>query len=155
MQISPIKNSSFEKPSRNLSNRTKVKILKKKFFGYLSKKFLFRVCSVTAEMFEHRNSGENRRKRSEIFFENLRRAFDLGKKNSKLSHACVTLISHRPQCQRVDDTGTREHCYDFQSSYTLHIIFFNFLSTYTIHMFFNYCLKIPILVEACPQSTYI
>jgi len=59
MQISPIKNQNFEKPSRNLSNRTKVKILKKKFFGYLSKKIWFRVCSVTAEMFEHRNSGEN------------------------------------------------------------------------------------------------
>ncbi len=40
MQISPVKNPNFEKPSRNLSNRTKVKILKKKFFfGYLSKKF--------------------------------------------------------------------------------------------------------------------
>ncbi len=75
MQISPIKNPNFEKPSRKLSNRTKVKILKKKFFGYLSKKIWFRVCSVTAEMFEHRNSGENRKKRSEIFFENLRRAY--------------------------------------------------------------------------------
>ena len=75
MQISPIKNQNFEKPSRNLSDRTKVKILKKKILGYLSKKIWFRVCSVTAEMFEHRNSGENRRKRSEIFFENLRRAY--------------------------------------------------------------------------------
>jgi hypothetical protein len=75
MQISPIKNKNFEKPSRNLSGRTKVKISKKKFFGYLSKKIWFRVCSVTAEMFEHRKSGENRRKRSEIFFENLRRAY--------------------------------------------------------------------------------
>jgi len=28
MQISPIKNKNFEKLSRNLSNRTKVKILK-------------------------------------------------------------------------------------------------------------------------------
>ncbi len=75
MQISPIKNPNFEKPSRNLSNRTKMKILKKKLFGYLSKKIWFRVCSVTAEMFEHRNSGENQRKRSEIFFKNLRRAY--------------------------------------------------------------------------------
>jgi hypothetical protein len=76
MQISPIKNSNFEKPSRNLSNRTKVKILKKNFFFvYLFKKIWFRVCSVTAEMFEHRNSGEKRRKRSEIFFKNLRRAY--------------------------------------------------------------------------------
>jgi hypothetical protein len=43
-------------------------------------------------MFELRNSGENRRKRSEIFFENLPRAYkDLisVKKNSKLFHACV------------------------------------------------------------------
>jgi hypothetical protein len=38
MQISPIKNQNFEKPSRNPSNRTKVKILKTKYFGYLSKK---------------------------------------------------------------------------------------------------------------------
>ncbi len=75
MQISPIKNQNFEKPSWNLFNRTKVKILKKKILGYLSKKIWFRVCSVTAEMFEHRNSGENRRKKSEIVFENLRRAY--------------------------------------------------------------------------------
>jgi hypothetical protein len=75
MQILPLKNQNFEKSSRNLSNRTKVKILKKKFVGYLKKKIWFRVCSVTGEMFEHRNSGENRRKRSEIFFENLQRAY--------------------------------------------------------------------------------
>jgi hypothetical protein len=76
MQISPIKNPNFEKPSWNLSNRNKVKIFEEKiFFGYLFKKILFRVCSVTAEMFEHQNSGENRRERSEIFFDNLRRAY--------------------------------------------------------------------------------
>jgi hypothetical protein len=75
MQISPIKNQNFENPSRNPPNRTKVKMLKKKFFGYLSKKFWFRVCSFTGEMFEHQNSGENRRKRNEFFFENLRRAY--------------------------------------------------------------------------------
>ncbi len=73
MQISPIKNPNFEKPSRNLSERTKVKILKKHFFGYLSKKIWFRVCSVTAEMFEHRNSGKEKQR---IFFlENLQRAY--------------------------------------------------------------------------------
>jgi hypothetical protein len=37
MKISPIKNQNFEKPSRNLSNRTKVKILKKNFWLYLKK----------------------------------------------------------------------------------------------------------------------
>ncbi len=67
MQISPIKNQNFEKQSRNPSNRTKVKILKKEKNLDISKKIWFRVCSVTAEMFEHRNSGENQRKRSEIF----------------------------------------------------------------------------------------
>ncbi len=75
MPILTIKNRNFQKPSRNPSNRTKVKILRKKFFGQLIKKIWFRVCSVPAEMFEHRNSGENRRKRSEIFFENLLRAY--------------------------------------------------------------------------------
>jgi hypothetical protein len=39
MQISPIKNPNFEKPSRNLSNRIKVKILKKKFLDISHKKF--------------------------------------------------------------------------------------------------------------------
>jgi hypothetical protein len=39
MQILPIKNPNFEKPSRNLSNRTKVKILKEKFFWISQKIF--------------------------------------------------------------------------------------------------------------------
>jgi hypothetical protein len=39
MHISPIKNLNFEKPSRNLSDRTKVKILKKKFLDISQKKF--------------------------------------------------------------------------------------------------------------------
>ncbi len=75
MQISTKKNQNLEKPSRNPSNRTIVKILKKNIFGYLSKKIWFRVCSVTEEMFELRNSGENRRKLSEFFFENLPRTY--------------------------------------------------------------------------------
>ncbi len=48
----------------------------------------FRVCSASEKMFELRNSGENRRKRSEIY-----QGFDLGQKNSKLFHACVPLRS--------------------------------------------------------------
>ncbi len=39
MQISPIKNKNFEKPSRNLSDRTKVKILKKNLLDIAQKKF--------------------------------------------------------------------------------------------------------------------
>jgi hypothetical protein len=39
MQISPIKNKNFEKPSRNPSNRAKVKILEKNFLDISNKKF--------------------------------------------------------------------------------------------------------------------
>jgi hypothetical protein len=39
MQISPLKNQNFEKPSRNLSDRTKVKILGKIFLDISLKKF--------------------------------------------------------------------------------------------------------------------
>ena len=39
MQISTIKNQNLEKPSRNPSNRTIVKILKKNFFDISQKKF--------------------------------------------------------------------------------------------------------------------
>ncbi len=39
MQISPIKNKNFEKPSRNLYDRTKVKILTNIFLDISQKKF--------------------------------------------------------------------------------------------------------------------
>jgi hypothetical protein len=39
MQISPIKNPNFEKSSRNLSDRTNVKIWKTKFLDISQKKF--------------------------------------------------------------------------------------------------------------------
>jgi hypothetical protein len=39
MQILTIKNQNLEKPSRNPSNRTIVKILRKKFFWISQKKF--------------------------------------------------------------------------------------------------------------------
>ncbi len=70
MQISPIKKQNFEKPSGN-----KVKINKKKVWGYLSKKFgsayaqSLRKCSnieILAKIEE---------KEANFFFENLRRAF--------------------------------------------------------------------------------
>jgi hypothetical protein len=94
MQISTIKNRNFEKPFRNPSNRTKVNFLKKRYFWISLQKNYVRLCSVTAKMFELRNSGENRRIRSEIFYENLPRAYKeliQVKKNYKLFHACVPL----------------------------------------------------------------
>jgi hypothetical protein len=74
MQISPIKNKNFENPSRNLSNVTKVKILKKNFFGYLSKKnwvprMLSHSGNVRTSKFRRKSKEKKRH-----FFENLRRA---------------------------------------------------------------------------------
>jgi hypothetical protein len=51
MQISPIKNPNFEKPSRNLSNRTKVKILKKKKIFWISLK-----KNLVPRMLSHRGN---------------------------------------------------------------------------------------------------
>ncbi len=67
MQIWTVKNRNFEKPFRNLSNRTKVNFLKKKYFWISLQKNLVPVCSVTAKMFELQNSGENPWIRSEIY----------------------------------------------------------------------------------------
>jgi hypothetical protein len=68
MQILTINNQNFLNPSRKPSNRTKLKILKEKNIWIAHQKIWFRVFSVTAEMFEHRNSGKNRRKRSKKIF---------------------------------------------------------------------------------------
>jgi hypothetical protein len=75
MQISAIKNKNFEKLSRNPSNRTKVKILKKKNFWVSLKKYLVpRMLShcgnVRISKF-WRKSKEKKRN----FFANLRRAY--------------------------------------------------------------------------------
>jgi hypothetical protein len=69
MQILTIDNQNFEKPSRNQSNKTKVKI-KIDFFKYLTNKTLFRICSVTSKMFEHRNSSKWKEK-NRNFFSNI------------------------------------------------------------------------------------
>jgi hypothetical protein len=79
MQILTIDNPNFEKPSRNQSNKTKVKI-KIDFFKYLTNKTLLRVCSHcsgTAKMFEHRNSSKSKEK-NRNFFQILTKVCDLG-----------------------------------------------------------------------------
>jgi hypothetical protein len=74
MQISTIKNQNLEKPSKNPSNRTIVKILTNKLFWISLKKNLFpRMLSYRVNVRTY--SGENGRKLSEIFFENLPRAY--------------------------------------------------------------------------------
>jgi hypothetical protein len=68
MQISPIKNQNFEKLSRNQSNRTKEKILKKKFGISLKK-------NLVPRMLNHReNLAKIKGKEAKFFSKNLRRA---------------------------------------------------------------------------------
>jgi hypothetical protein len=75
MQILPIKNSNFEKPSRKLSYRTKVKILEKKNFWIFLKK------NLVPRMLSHRGNvrtskfWRKSKEKKRIFFENLRRAY--------------------------------------------------------------------------------
>ena len=75
MQISPIKNPNVEKPSRNLSNRTKVKILKKKIFWISLKK------NLVPRMLSHRGNVRTSKfwrklkEKKRNFFENLQRAY--------------------------------------------------------------------------------
>jgi hypothetical protein len=75
MQISPTKNPNFEKPSRNLSNRTKVKILKKKFFGYLSKKFGSAYAQSPRKCSNIEILAKIEGKEAKFFLENLQRAY--------------------------------------------------------------------------------
>ncbi len=72
MQISPVKNKNFKKPSRNPSNGTKVKIFEKNFLDISQKKFVSayaqspRKCSNILAKIE----GKEAR-----FFSNLRRVY--------------------------------------------------------------------------------
>jgi hypothetical protein len=75
MQISPIKNPNFEKQSRNLSNMTKVKILQKKLFGYLSKKFGSTYAQSPRKCSNIEILAKIEGKEAKFFFENLRRAY--------------------------------------------------------------------------------
>jgi hypothetical protein len=86
MQILTINNRNFQKPARNPSNRTKVKILMKiNFWIAHQKKFGSvyaqspRKCSIIKILTK---------------IEGKEAKFDLGKKKSKLSHACVPLTKN-------------------------------------------------------------
>jgi hypothetical protein len=68
MQISTIKNQNFEKPSRNPSNRTKVKILKKNFFWIYLKKYLVpRMLSHRGNVRTSKFWRKSRRKEAKFF----------------------------------------------------------------------------------------
>ncbi len=75
MQIQTINNRNCQKPSRNPSNRTKVKILKKKIFGIAHQK------NLVPRMLSHRGNvrtskfSRKPKEKKRIFFENLRRAY--------------------------------------------------------------------------------
>ncbi len=108
MQISPIKNQNLEKPSSILSNRTKVKILKKKMFWISLKKNLVpRMLShrgnIRTSKFWRKSKEKRRNFFSKIYKGHIRIWFR-SKKNSKLSHACVPLkmswfVKIPPGCQ--------------------------------------------------------
>ncbi len=96
MQISTIKNQNFEKPSKNLSDRTKVKILKKKFCWYLSKKFGSAYAQSPRKCSNIEILAKIEGKEAKFFskiYEGQIRIWFRSKKNSKLSHACVPLSS--------------------------------------------------------------
>ena len=75
MQILTINNRNFQKPSRNPSNRTKVKILKKKKFWIAHQK------NLVPRMLSHRGNVRTSKfwrklkEKKRNFFENLRRAY--------------------------------------------------------------------------------
>ncbi len=82
MQISPIENPNFEKPSRNLSNRTKVKIKKKNFWDISHR------GNVRKSKF-WRKSKEKKRNFFRKFTKGIKE-FDLGKKKIQIISCLCT-----------------------------------------------------------------
>ncbi len=93
MQIWPIKNPNFEKPSRNLSNRTKVKILKKIFFLISLKKNLVpRMRSLRGNV-RTSNFWRKSKEKKRNFFRKFTKGiygFDLGQKKFKIISCLCT-----------------------------------------------------------------
>jgi hypothetical protein len=94
MQISPIKNPNFEKPSWNLSNRTKVKILEKKFFLNISQKqFGSAYAQSSRKCSNIKILAKIERKRSKIF------KFKIFKIISCLcTFKNISVVRHLPYC---------------------------------------------------------
>jgi hypothetical protein len=75
MQISPLKNPNFEKLSRNLSNRTKVKIWEKNFWDISKKKIGSAYAQSPRKCSNIEILSKMEGKEAKFFFENLRRAY--------------------------------------------------------------------------------
>ena len=75
MQISPQKNQNFETPSRNPSNRTKVKILKKKFLDIYQNKFGSAYAQSPRKCSNIKIQAKIEGKEAKFFVENLGRAY--------------------------------------------------------------------------------
>ncbi len=94
MQISPRKNQNSEKPYRNPSNRTKVKILGKNFLDISQKKFGSAYAQSPQKCSNIEILAKIEEKEAKFFskiYEGHIRIWFRSKKNSKLSHACVPL----------------------------------------------------------------
>ncbi len=120
MQISPIKHQNFEKPSRNPSNRTKVKILKKKNFWISKKKFGFAYAQSPRKCSNIEILAKIEGKEAIFFwkiYDGHIRIWFRSKKNSKLSHACVPLMSQKDWCPQR--TGGKEPYDNWENSHQI------------------------------------
>ena len=99
MQILTLNNQNFQKPSRNPSNRTKVKILKEKNFWIAHQK------NLVPRMLSHHGNV-----RTSKFW---RKSKEKKQKNSKLSHACVPLNRY-PVPVPVPTARVYIRCSDFE-----------------------------------------
>ncbi len=88
MKILPLKNQNFEKSSRNLSNRTKVKILKKKILDISQKKFGSAYAQSPRKCSNIKILAKIEGKEANFFLKIYEGHIN---KNSKLYHACVPL----------------------------------------------------------------
>jgi hypothetical protein len=93
MQISTIKYPNFKKPFRNPSNRTQVNNLRKKILDTSPNKFGSAYAQLPQKCSNFEILAKIEGKEANFFSKIYQRhiGFDLGKINSKLSHACGSL----------------------------------------------------------------
>jgi hypothetical protein len=105
MQILTLNNRNFQKPSRNPSNRTKVKIKKKKFFWVAHQKNLvprmLNHCGNVRTSKSWRKSMEKKRNFFHKFTKGIK-GFDLGKKKFKIISCLCTFLSPRADLKVIN-----------------------------------------------------
>jgi hypothetical protein len=95
MQISSTENINFEKPFRNLTSRTKVNFMKKKFLGYLQNKLvpcMLSHCENVRTSKFWQKSKEKKRNFFQKFTRGIKR-FDLGQEKLRIISCLCTFNS--------------------------------------------------------------